>query len=537
MQNTYDVVVVGYGFAGAAAAIAAADEGAKVLLVEKMPFPGGISITAGGGLRVCADEHAAFRYIQASNAGRTPDDNIRPIAAGMTWLPDWFTDIARTCGATVTRKPYWGNYPFPGFDALEMLEVTHIPDFDPKAEFPHAKALTGGTRSNRGGAQPSATGGGVGVFKVVAAAIESRPNIDVYLDCPVLELTRTAERVTGAIVRANGRDTHVAATLGVILACGGFESSPELKRQYWQIDPVLSSACRGNTGDGLKMAQAVGADLWHMWHFHGTYGFRHPNHPDVGIRMKRLPDWRPDAFGTQGDAHDRAARMAWVLLDQSGKRFMNEYAPYVQDTGHRPMEPFDATKVGFTRIPSWLIFDEAARQLYPVGAPVLNDSDPSVHYDWSDDNLKELDNGLLGRADSIAELADAIGVERNVLESTFAEWNETVSGERQDPHGRPPTSMVSLAEPPFYYGQIWPIVSNTQGGPRHDAHQRVLDPFGRPITGLYVAGELGSIWGHLYTSGCNLAECFVTGKIASTHACANASTNASRITTKPNVSP
>ena len=81
--------------------------------------------------------------------------------------------------------------------------------------------------------------------------------------------------------------------------------------------------------------------------------------------------------------------------------------------------------------------------------------------------------------------------------------------------------MHPLRKPPFYCGQIWPVVSNTQGGPRHDAEQRVLNPYGEAINGLYVAGELGSIWGSLYTAGSNLTECFVTGKIAGEHAAGN----------------
>ena len=177
MQNidsTYDVIVAGYGFAGGAAAIAAADAGQKVLLLEKMPVPGGISITAGGGLRVSADYQAAFDYIAASNDGRTPDENIEPIARGMVWLPEWFNQLAQACQARTGLNARHGNYPFPGFDALSMLEVQDIPGFDPAVEYPHARALSGGTRANKGGAAANITGGGTGVFKVVAAAISAR---------------------------------------------------------------------------------------------------------------------------------------------------------------------------------------------------------------------------------------------------------------------------------------------------------------------------------------------------------------------------
>jgi predicted oxidoreductase len=76
--------------------------------------------------------------------------------------------------------------------------------------------------------------------------------------------------------------------------------------------------------------------------------------------------------------------------------------------------------------------------------------------------------------------------------------------------------------PPFHAARVWPVVSNTQGGPVHDAEQRVLDAFGRPIPRLYAAGECGSLFGHLYMSGGNLAECFIGGRIAGRGAAAEA---------------
>jgi predicted oxidoreductase len=80
--------------------------------------------------------------------------------------------------------------------------------------------------------------------------------------------------------------------------------------------------------------------------------------------------------------------------------------------------------------------------------------------------------------------------------------------------------MMAIAEPPFYAAQLWPVVSNTQGGPRHDERQRIVDAFGAPIPRLYAAGELGSVFGHLYMSGGNLAECFIGGRIAGREAAA-----------------
>ena len=71
--------------------------------------------------------------------------------------------------------------------------------------------------------------------------------------------------------------------------------------------------------------------------------------------------------------------------------------------------------------------------------------------------------------------------------------------------------MVPIATPPFYAGEIWPVGSNTQGAPVHDAEQRVIDVHGVSIPHLYASGEMGSDFGHLYLAGGDIAECFISG--------------------------
>src|SRR5258708_31526527 len=92
----------------------------------------------------------------------------------------------------------------------------------------------------------------------------------------------------------DGRMFGIKARRAVVLACGGFEANSDMQRQYWQEKPVLNSAYMGNTGDGILMAHAVGAALWHMLHQHGGYGFKHPPpaYP-LGILPQRLPAWIP----------------------------------------------------------------------------------------------------------------------------------------------------------------------------------------------------------------------------------------------------
>src|SRR5437660_8771627 len=86
-REAADVVVVGYGYAGAVAAIEAHDAGADVLLIEKMPDPGGISITSGGNVRIVDDAEDGFLHLQATNAGTTPHAVLRALAAGMQQIP------------------------------------------------------------------------------------------------------------------------------------------------------------------------------------------------------------------------------------------------------------------------------------------------------------------------------------------------------------------------------------------------------------------------------------------------------------------
>ena len=137
------------------------------------------------------------------------------------------------------------------------------------------------------------------------------------------------------MIEGKDGERRVKARRGIVLACGGFEANEEMKRQYWQMKPVYGAASRGNTGDGIRMAQELGAQLWHMWHFHGSYGFRHtdPDYP-FAIRMKRFPDWIP------GKENLAVVQTAWILVDGTGQRFMNEMPPYVQDQGARHLEYF-----------------------------------------------------------------------------------------------------------------------------------------------------------------------------------------------------
>jgi succinate dehydrogenase/fumarate reductase flavoprotein subunit len=499
-DEIYDVVVVGFGYAGGTAAIDAANLGGNVLIVEKAPIPGGISMCSGGGIRITEQPEEALKYLRATNNGTTPDDVLKTFAYGMVEMEDYVRGLAKINDAEIVLIPRPTNYPFEGCESMSFLEVDKIPGFDLAKTYPHARGLRNGPN----------------LFKVLDDNIAAL-GIEVRYSTPAVRLITNEQGevrglwTSGAANGARGELRAIGARQGVILACGGFEAAPEMQSQHWQIRPVLPVANTNNTGDGIRMAQDVGADLWHMWHFHGSYGFKHPdpNYP-LGIRVKHLPTWIPTA-------DDTTVPMSWVLVNGEGKRFMNEYPPYMQDTGHRAIDSFDPETQTFPHIPAYLIADEETRQMYPLGSPVSNDSSVESPT-WSKDNSREVETGFLKKAETVEALSQIIGCDSGTLQKTLDTWNSDCAVSRDSAFGRPGNSMVPLKKPPYIVGEVWPMVSNTQGGARHNKEQQVINTFGEPIPRLFEAGELGSIFGFLYLGGGNLAECFIAGRIAACEA-------------------
>ena len=313
-DEIFDVVVVGYGFAGSISALEAARAGAKVLLIEKTGVPGGISICSYGAVRCAMDEERAYAYLTATNAGRTSDEVVRTLARGMSGLEPYVRDLARVNDAelmtTIETGKTGANYPLPGFDAFYQTVVVSVPNFDARAVYPWANGAPGGPM----------------LFKIIDDNLANE-SVEIRLNSRGVRLLTADDgsEIRGITVEGPDGVGRIAARRGVILASGGFEGSPERQDQYWEGRPVLPAAARHNTGDGIVMSQDVGAELWHMWHFHGAYGFRNPD-PDYpyAIRVKRLPDWRPGGGGFMarrdetGEISDAQVKMTWILLDRDG---------------------------------------------------------------------------------------------------------------------------------------------------------------------------------------------------------------------------
>lgn len=484
---TYDVVVVGYGSAGASAAIAAADARAKVLIVEKTSHLGGNTALSAGMCRVATDARRAAEYLHRTNGGRTDARLDMAMAEAMVETPRILAELARTIGATVTvtfgsaqSEVQVGDlYDWSGKEVLGWAGIESVPDF---GGYPWLPVPTRGQH----------------LMRTLELNVGAR-GIEVWFDCPARRLLLDGGRVIGVEVEREGKAIAVWVTGGVVLTCGGFEFDSQLLQDYLELPVIYGAGHYGNTGDGIRMAQQAGAALWHMWHIHGSYGFKFPEYP-VSFRVK------------MGGVRRVDRKLAWILVDQNGRRFTNELHPAPQDTMWRPLQHLDAETGRFDRIPCWLLFDESGRQLGPIAKPIT--SDRAQYYQWSEDNLAEVRRGWIVHAPTLPELAVKTGLPADALLETVARWNAAVAAGHDDDFGRPPATMMPVAEPPFYAVPAWPVVSNTQGGPRHDEYQRVLGSDGHPIPGLYAAGELGSYFGHIYLLGGNLTECLAGGRIA-----------------------
>ena len=486
-----DVVIVGYGYAGAVASIAAHDSGARVLLLEKQQRFGGISITSGGGAAVAEDAEMALEYLIRTNLNTTPVEVLRAYAEGLVWLPDYLHELGKINGARFDEsgRERGGTYPFPGGETLGSIKVSEIPGF---SAYPWLRGLRGGAR----------------LFKLVEDNVNAR-KIETRFGIAARQLlTDDSGQVVGLLAAVNGHEIAIRSRRTVILACGGFEFSSQFKLQHFELQPVYGVCGTGNTGDGIVMAQELGASLWHMWHFHGGYGFKFPEYP-IAFRNSIAGPRKPIKLG-------------WIVVNRTARRFMNEYQRASQDTGARALGTYEPEIQDFPNVPCFLIFDDAARRMGPIAQPIADSSE--LLYDWSTDNAREVDRGWITKGETLSHLASQLGLPATQLEATVDQWNTACKSGSDPDFGRLKENMVPVSTPPFFGIPAWPLVSNTQGGPVHDSRQRVLDALHKPIPRLYACGELGSLFGHLYLESGNNAECFIGGRIAGEAAAAETPT-------------
>lgn len=473
-----EILVCGFGGAGAVAAITAYDKGAQVLVIEKQPQDTEDTINQTNSTRLCysammnfKDKQGAVDYLTAVSRGATPEDVIDSWADYATSPAEFLYSIGATeeqlinCGESQTEYP------------LELLPEGDNYDL---YVFPNQ---------------------GPELWKVLQNASDER-GIEVLYETPLASLITDADgRVVGAVATTADGEMRIHATKAVILATGGFEYDFEMLHQYIWAYPTRYYANPGNTGDGIRAAQAVGADLWHM--------------TLVGGRL--IPFFEDLGFGLQG-----GTPQPFILVDKYGKRFMDE--DWKSHSAVWESFKFSTDLADFPAVPAFSVFDQSSLDK----GPVVNGGMMKVNaYTWSDDNSVEVEKGWILKGETIEELAELMASDPDVgdrmdpavLAETLANYNSYAEAGEDPEFGRTGAGLEALETPPYYALKVYPGGVNTFGGPRRNAKGQIVRPDGTAIPGLYGAGEMGSVLGFLYSGGgWNVCELVCSGRLAADNA-------------------
>ena len=467
-----DVIVVGFGFAGASAAIAAQHAGAQVLLLEKAPEE-----SRGGNSRVSANlvfwpndiEKAKlyFKALAGPFMDEIPEEMIDVWATEMHANRAWLENLG--------MQP--AEYDLVEFPELEGADCVRV--------LMHGAGEIGEAR----------------LWNMIEQIVKTRDIRTLYAT-GATNLIKENGQIIGVIAEQRGKRITIKAKSGVVLTCGGFENNPAMARNYLDGLPhIFPLGTPYNTGDGIRMGLEVGAELWHMANVSGPLlSFKAPDIPTA--MWLNLPHANSYIVVGADSTRFTMEGQACVVSDRHGK--VKRHGEWIQQQ---------------MPVPIHMIFDEDYRKAGSFGTTSDSWEHLTTHrYDWSDDNLREVSKGWIKQAGTIRELAGIIGQNPDALETSVTRYN-TYAAQRQDPDWhRASDRLAPIQTPPYYAMQLTPGFVNTQGGPRRDKDAQVMGVNGKPIPELYSAGELGSIYSFLYQGGGNIGECFAFGRIAGRNA-------------------
>ncbi|MBL1078791.1 3-oxosteroid 1-dehydrogenase [Nocardia sp. 2] len=544
--ETVDLIVVGSGAAGMAAAITAARHGLSTVIVEKSRYWGGSSARSGGGVWIPGNsvlrEHApaddleaartylhhivgghvdaaridayidrgaeALEFLMAHSALRLEwvqgYSDYHPeapggLAAGRSCEPKAF-DARALAGDLATLHPHYAESPLIVKQGDYRWLSTGLRHWrGPLAGLKVAgRTLWGKIRRQR------LVGFGSALMAELMMGVRAA-GVPVRLNTAMTELITENDRVVGVVLESRGSTTVLRARHGVVLACGGFDHNAEMREKYHRA-PVSAEYALGaatNTGDGITAAVRLGAALSFM----GDAWWA----PSIPL---------PKPKGTWFALAERSLPRS-IMVNARGVRFMNESLPYVEAT-HRMFGGEHGLGDGpAENLPAWLIFDQTYRSRYVFcGVPGLQPLPRS----W-------FESGAITSADSIAELAEKIGVPADALTGTVHRFNEYARAGTDPDFGRgvsaydhyygditnkPNPSLGELSKGPFYAARMVPGDLGTKGGIDTDADARALRADGSVIEGLYAAGNTSApVMGYTYAGpGATIGPAIVFGYLA-----------------------
>lgn len=521
---TTDALVVGSGGAGLSAALAARSRNLDVLVLEKSPYVGGSTGMSGGLVWIANNPfmrddaepetpEKALAYVAAVagdvSAASSVARRAALIAEGSRMIEMW-----QGLGIALRRADGYPDYhsDAPGgskrgrnLEAL-LFDIHELGQWEGKVQAgmfaglglvgygtelaqmlyynQSAKALLTAARVQtrtwvtRWRKKALVANGGALVGRMLRAALDL--GAQIWTDSSVVDLIVENGRVAGVVAQKDNRTYRIAARHGVLLAAGGFSRNDGMRAQYggnMARSAAWSMAHLGDTGEILEMAVAIGAATDLM-------------DEAIWVPVMRLPDGTvPPYTAREMGAFSRARwRAGSILVDAAGQRFANESMSY-RELGQMMFARNRETAA----IPSWLIFDDRLRRRCLFGA--LPGRMPEQ---W-------IDSGFVTRRNTLHELAAACGIDADGLQSTVQRFNEFARtgidadfhrGESAydrymgDPVRRANNCLATIARPPFYATAIYPGDVGTFGGLLTDEYSRSLDSSGRPIAGLYAAGNI-----------------------------------------------
>jgi flavocytochrome c len=464
-----EVVVVGYGGAGAAAAIEAHDAGTAVLILEKAPIAGGSTAISGAiiigagtsvqrarGITDSPDE--MYKFYEVTGQGLNDPDMTKVFCENSAPNIEWLIGM--------------------GMEIKDLL-MSSAGDYPEYAAITPAKPR--GHKVRSGGA----------FFGVLKNACDKRGLNSLYRTELKELITAPEGGVRGVRVDSNGKTLYIKAKKAVVLACGGYAYNTEMLKQY-SFDRGYRATYTGSvnhTGDGIRAGQMIGADLRCMGQIGAIPAVQRP-----GQRISRIAYQPPNL-------HRISGYHSFITVNKKGKRFTNE-------TGYYNYVAYDMLLPG--NLPNYLIFDEKVRTAGQTTWP-----------SWSGNKDKDIEDGTTKKAETVRELAIKIGVTPYALEETINNYN--VNAEKGvDPEFGRTLALAPLKTPPFYAFERIVGMHSTMGGLKINTAAQVIDVNGAVIRRLYAAGETtgGTIGFNYPASGTAIQNAICFGRIAGKNAAA-----------------
>ena len=539
-DRVVDVVVMGSGAAGLAAATLAYDGGADVLLLEKADLIGGTTGVSGGMPWVPMNHHMAdvgvsdsredaLTYIRRLTHGREPDPSLVELYVDVApevieyleaktplrfYAPSTFNDYfegipgGKPAGRSIEPVPYDARTEL-GEWADRARTSPHLPRLTMEEG---AKFLRGDEPPDFGMIMQRETDdvrcGGPALVASLLKGLLDR-GVAIETGTAATDLVVVDGEVVGVLVEHDGSTELVGTTKGVVLACGGFEWNDAMVRAFIGRE-IFPLSPPHNEGDGHRMAMEAGAALANMTSFWGQPAMVDPE-----------VDFEGNLLYQMGTA--RSAKGV-ILVNRTGKRFVNEGVTY-QDFP-KALGAYDPVALDYPTENVWMIFDQHTKDTTVLLPSILPGTDAP---EW------------MTRASTIRELAGEIGVDADTLEATVTRWNEHVAaGEDPDFHRgtvrfeshmsgsfpKPERILGAIETGPFYAMPLYDGTLGTNGGPRIDADARVLRHDGTPIPGLYAAGNASaSVFGPAYPGGgATIGPALTFGYLAGRHAASRKAT-------------